>query len=152
MEELNICTLFIQTSLLPNHPTSVKVKNVHNFAIFKRICMKLCMESPTVKIYSLSEFTGLAIFWLQGSYGIGDLSPPSVADPDTVQIFKNHANLLAQIRPMSKLYRRMYHLFSARRLSTDGTHGNDMRIAILNIQNLKSGRKYTSVLRLVATI
>ena len=45
MEELNICTLFIQTSLPPNHPTSLKVKNVHNFAILKRICMKFCMES-----------------------------------------------------------------------------------------------------------
>ena len=33
MEELNICTLFIQTSLPPNHPTSLKVKNMLNFAI-----------------------------------------------------------------------------------------------------------------------
>ena len=62
MEELNICTLFIQTSLPPNHPTSLKVKNVHNFAIFKRICMKLCMEALNVKTFSFSELTGLAIF------------------------------------------------------------------------------------------
>ena len=54
MEELNICTLFIQTSLPPNHPTSLKRKNVHNFAIFKRICMKFCMEALNVKIYSFS--------------------------------------------------------------------------------------------------
>ena len=62
MEKLNICTLFIQTSLLPNHPTSLKVKNLHNFAIFLRICVKLCMEPLNVKTFSFSELTGLAIF------------------------------------------------------------------------------------------
>ena len=56
MEELNICTLFIQTSLPPNHPTSLKVKNVHNFAIFQWICMKLCMETLNVKTFSFSLF------------------------------------------------------------------------------------------------
>ena len=45
MEELNICTLFIQTSLPPNHPTSLKVKNVHNFVIFQPIWLKLGMGS-----------------------------------------------------------------------------------------------------------
>ena len=73
MEELITCMLFIQTSLPPNHPPSLKVKNVNNLAIFQRICMKLCMEALNVKAYSFSELTGLAIFWLLRSYGIGDL-------------------------------------------------------------------------------
>ena len=36
--------LSCQTSLPPNHPTGLKVKNVHKLAIFHRICLKLCME------------------------------------------------------------------------------------------------------------
>ena len=63
MEELNIRKLFIQTSLPPNHPTSLKVKNVHNFAISQRIHLKLCMETLNGKTYSFSELIGLAIFW-----------------------------------------------------------------------------------------
>ena len=87
MEELNICTLFIQTSLPPNHPTSLKVKNVHNFAIFQWICMKLCMETLNERLIVLANLQG------QRSFGHSDLmelvifNPPSVADPDTVQIF-----------------------------------------------------------------
>ena len=65
MEELNICTLFIQPSLPPNQPTCLKVKNVHNFAIFPWICMKLCMEALIVKTHSFSKLTGLAIVWSQ---------------------------------------------------------------------------------------
>ena len=66
MEELNNCTLFNQTSLPPNHPTTLKVKNVHNFAIFKRICMKLCMEALNVKFlqtYRVSDLLVIAILW-----------------------------------------------------------------------------------------
>ena len=63
MEELNICTLFIQPSLPPNQPTCLKVKNVHNFAIFQWICMNFCMEILNVRLIVLSELTGLAIFW-----------------------------------------------------------------------------------------
>ena len=33
-----------QTSLPPNQPTSLKMKNVHNFAIFQPINLKLGME------------------------------------------------------------------------------------------------------------
>ena len=51
-----------QTSLPPNRPTSLKVKNVHNFVIFQRICMKLCMVALNVNTYSFSKLTGLAIF------------------------------------------------------------------------------------------
>ena len=44
-----ICTDFSmltgQTSLPPNQPTSLKVKNVHNFVIFQPIWLKLGMES-----------------------------------------------------------------------------------------------------------
>ena len=34
-----------QTSLRPNQPTSLKVKNVHNIGIFKPIWLNFCMES-----------------------------------------------------------------------------------------------------------
>ena len=34
-----------QTGLLPNQPTSLKVKNVHNFGIFQPIWLKLGMQS-----------------------------------------------------------------------------------------------------------
>ena len=34
-----------QTTLPPNQPTSLKVKNVHNFAIFQPIWLKFGMES-----------------------------------------------------------------------------------------------------------
>ena len=50
MKELNICTLFIQTSLPPNHPTSLKVKNVHNFVIFQPIWLKFVMVSLNRRI------------------------------------------------------------------------------------------------------
>ena len=32
------------TSLPPNQPTSLKVKNVHNFGIFQSIWLKLAMQ------------------------------------------------------------------------------------------------------------
>ena len=67
MEELNICTLFIQTSLPPNHPTSLKVKNVHNFAIFQWICMKLFMETLNVSLIVLANLQS------QRSFGDSDL-------------------------------------------------------------------------------
>ena len=54
-------------------PTSLKVKNVNNFAIFQPICLKLCMETLNGIIYSFSELIGLAIFWSQRSCRIGDL-------------------------------------------------------------------------------
>ena len=67
MEGLNIGTLFIQTSLPPNHPTSLIVKNVHNFVIFQRICMKLCMAALNVKTYEqtygVSDLLVIAILW-----------------------------------------------------------------------------------------
>ena len=66
MEELNICTLFIQTSLPPNQPTSLKVENVHNYAIFQRIFLKLCMETQNVKTYNfgrISDLLVIAILW-----------------------------------------------------------------------------------------
>ena len=34
-----------QTGLPPNQPTSLKVKNMHNFVIFQLIWLKLGMES-----------------------------------------------------------------------------------------------------------
>ena len=37
--------LISQTGLLPNQPTSLKVKNVHNFGIFPLIWLKLGMQS-----------------------------------------------------------------------------------------------------------
>ena len=37
--------LSCQTSLPPNQPTSLKVKNVHNFVIFQPIYLKLGMET-----------------------------------------------------------------------------------------------------------
>ena len=42
------------------------MKNVHNFAIFHRICLKLCLETLNVKTYSLSRVSDLlviAILW-----------------------------------------------------------------------------------------
>ena len=49
MKELNICTLFIlsnQPTPQPSYqPTSLKVKNLHNFIIFQPIWLKLGMES-----------------------------------------------------------------------------------------------------------
>ena len=49
MEELNICTLFIlsnQPTTQPAYqPTSLKVKNVYNFAIFQPIYLKFGMET-----------------------------------------------------------------------------------------------------------
>ena len=38
-----------QTGLLPNQSTSPKVKNVHNFAIFQPICLKLGLETQNGK-------------------------------------------------------------------------------------------------------
>ena len=67
MEELNICTLYIQTSLPPNHPTSLKVKNMHNFAIFQWICMKLFMETLNVSLIVLANLQS------QRSFGDSDL-------------------------------------------------------------------------------
>ena len=41
-----ICKDFsMQTGLPPNQPTSLKVKNVHNFGIFQPIWLKLGMQS-----------------------------------------------------------------------------------------------------------
>ena len=44
-----ICKDFImltgQTGLLPNQPTSLKMKNVHNFGIFQSIWLKFGMQS-----------------------------------------------------------------------------------------------------------
>ena len=34
-----------QTSLPPNQPTNLKVKNVHNFGIFQLIWLKLSIQS-----------------------------------------------------------------------------------------------------------
>ena len=45
MEELNICTLFIQTSLPPNQLTGLKAKNLHKLDIFQPIWLKFGMES-----------------------------------------------------------------------------------------------------------
>ena len=39
-----------QTGLLPNQPTSLKVKNVHNFGIFQPIWLKLGMQSLNGKM------------------------------------------------------------------------------------------------------
>ena len=38
-----------QTGLLPNQPTSLKVKDLHNFAIFQPICLKLGLETQNGK-------------------------------------------------------------------------------------------------------
>ena len=38
-----------QTGLSPNQPTSLKVKNVHNFGIFQPIWLKLGMQSINVR-------------------------------------------------------------------------------------------------------
>ena len=60
---MHLSMLTGQTDLPPNQPTGQKVKNLHNFAIFQRICMKLCMEALNVNDYIFCELTGLAIFW-----------------------------------------------------------------------------------------
>ena len=47
-----------QTSLPPNQPTSLKVKNVHNFGIFQPIWLKLGMQSlngRTQHMYSIRK-------------------------------------------------------------------------------------------------
>ena len=59
--------------IAPHFITLLKVKNVHNFAIFQPICLKLGMKTLNGKTYSFSELIGLAIFWSWRSYGIGDL-------------------------------------------------------------------------------
>ena len=42
---MHLSMLTDQTGLPPNQPTSLKVKNVHNFGIFRPICLKFGMES-----------------------------------------------------------------------------------------------------------
>ena len=55
-KDLSILTS--QTGLLPNQPTSLKVKNVHNFGIFQPIWLKLGMQSRNEKtqcMYSICK-------------------------------------------------------------------------------------------------
>ena len=47
---MHLSMLTGQTGLPPNQPTSLKVKNLHNFDIFKPICLKLGMETRNRKI------------------------------------------------------------------------------------------------------
>ena len=42
---MHLSLLTSQTDLPPNQPTSLKVKNMHNFGIFQPIRLKLVMES-----------------------------------------------------------------------------------------------------------
>ena len=71
-DSTHICDLFMFEHVnRPNGPIT-QLAYGPNFAIFQRICMKLCMAALNVKTYSFSELTGLAIFWSWRSYGIGD--------------------------------------------------------------------------------
>ena len=42
---MHLSMLTGQTDLPPNQPTSLKVKNLHNFDIFQPICLKLGIET-----------------------------------------------------------------------------------------------------------
>ena len=66
-----------QTSLPPNQPTSLKVKNVHNFCIFQPIWLKLGMQSlngRTQHMYLICKDFSL----LNGQTGLPPNQPTSL--------------------------------------------------------------------------
>ena len=59
---MHLSMLTGQTSLPPNQPTGLKVKNLHNFAFCQPICLKLGMETlngKTPHMYLIYKHLGM---------------------------------------------------------------------------------------------
>ena len=83
MKELNICTLVIMS----NQPTSLKVKNVHNLAIFQPICLKLGMLTQNGRIQHMFDLYALSMLAGQTSLPPNQPTGPKVKNLPNLDIF-----------------------------------------------------------------